>query len=405
MNRRRGILCLIAGCALLLSCAAAVAAAPARPPASKRAVTDPVDAGGSLDLASAQLRQRGRRLELDASTRGAWALDELTRFPNPADPAQASLCLQLRQRGRGSQLCLGPRGRGHTNLLALSRPIPAGPPRSRSLIRARISRRNESSISVSFAFRAAGLRPGDLGWALAGRSTGPDCGTGALGCVDRLPQGDELIDLAIDAVRPTGCTRRGRFHTHGPRGRKRIAIGFDDGPSSFTPSVLRILRRFNSHATFFELGAETAGRGAIMRRILDSSNEIGNHSMHHEGFPSAGSLSQTNRLVRRATGFSPCVFRPPGGAVDGALIARAAAQGMSTINWDVDPRDWSTPGTGAIAGNVIGHARRGSIIVMHDGGGPRGQTLDALPTILSHFRHRGYQFVTVTELLGGRLTY
>lgn len=207
-------------------------------------------------------------------------------------------------------------------------------------------------------------------------------------------------------ILPTGCTHGGApFVTHGPEGRKRIAIGFDDGPSDYTPRVLRILRRFDSHATFFEVGQETAGRAATMKQILAQGNEIGNHSMHHEPYPPSGSLHRTDRLIRNATGFRPCDFRPPGGAVNSGLISRAHAQGMVTVNWNVDPRDWATPGVGAIASNVIHNARNGSIVVMHDGGGNRSQTVAALPAILSHFRHRGYQFVTVAELLGHQFIY
>ena len=110
---------------------------------------------------------------------------------------------------------------------------------------------------------------------------------------------------------PIGCTHGGTpFHTHGPRGRKRIAIGFDDGPSDYTPRVLRILRRFDSHATFFEIGQQTAGRAATMKKILAQGNEIGNHSLHHESDPSSESLHETNHLIRAATGFRPCDFRP-----------------------------------------------------------------------------------------------
>src|SRR5262249_15435269 len=73
---------------------------------------------------------------------------------------------------------------------------------------------------------------------------------------------------------PVGCTHGGApFHTHGSRGRKRIAIGFDDGPSDYTPEVLRILQRFGSHATFFEIGQETLGRAATMTKILAQGNE------------------------------------------------------------------------------------------------------------------------------------
>jgi peptidoglycan-N-acetylglucosamine deacetylase len=205
---------------------------------------------------------------------------------------------------------------------------------------------------------------------------------------------------------PTGCGHHGAsFHTHGPRGRKRIAIGFDDGPSDYTTGVLRVLRRFDSHATFFEIGQETAGRANVMKKILRQGNEIGNHSLHHEADPSTGSLAETNRLIRNATGFEPCDFRPPDGAVNSGLVQRAHALHMVTVNWDVDPRDWATPGSGAIASNVIHNAHNGSIVVMHDGGGPRSQTIAALPAILSHFKHEGYEFVTVNELLGNDFIY
>ncbi|HEY3191592.1 MAG TPA: polysaccharide deacetylase family protein [Solirubrobacterales bacterium] len=205
---------------------------------------------------------------------------------------------------------------------------------------------------------------------------------------------------------PTGCTHGGaRFVTNGPRGRKRIAIGFDDGPSDYTTSVLRVLRRFDSHATFFEIGQETSGRAEIMKRVLAQGNEIGNHSLHHEIDPSSESLRETNRLIRNATGFRPCDFRPPDGRVNSRLISRAHAEHMVTVDWDVDPRDWADPGVAAIASKVIHGARNGSIVVMHDGGGNRSETVAALPAILSHFRHRGYQFVTVAELLGHQFVY
>jgi peptidoglycan/xylan/chitin deacetylase (PgdA/CDA1 family) len=205
---------------------------------------------------------------------------------------------------------------------------------------------------------------------------------------------------------PIGCTHGGaRFVTHGPRGRKRIAIGFDDGPSDYTTGVLRVLRRFDAHATFFEIGQETAGRAAVMKKILAQGNEIGNHSLHHEADPSSESLQETNRLIRQATGFEPCDFRPPDGAVNGSLIERAHAENMVTVNWEVDPRDWATPGASAIASNVIHNAHNGSIVVMHDGGGNRSETIAALPAILSHFEHRGYEFVPVEELLGHQFIY
>ena len=211
---------------------------------------------------------------------------------------------------------------------------------------------------------------------------------------------------AANPVMPTGCTHGGTpFVTHGPEGRKRIAIGFDDGPSDYTPQVLRVLRRFDSHATFFEIGQETPGRAQIMKKILRQGNEIGNHSLHHEMGPSSASIHETDRLIRNATGFRPCDFRPPDGVVTSGLVARAHAQHLVTVNWNVDPRDWATPGVASIVSNVISNAHNGSIVVMHDGGGNRSQTVAALPAILSHFRHRGYSFVTVAELLGHQFIY
>ena len=219
-------------------------------------------------------------------------------------------------------------------------------------------------------------------------------------------RGSPRMQASTRSALPIGCAHDGApFVTNGPRRRKRIAIGFDDGPSDYTPQVLRVLRRFDSHATFFEIGQETSGRGAIMKKVLRQGNEIGNHSLHHELDPSSASIHETDRLIRQATGFRPCDFRPPDGIVNSALIQRAHAQHLVTVNWDVDPRDWADPGVSAIASNVIDNAHNGSIVVMHDGGGNRSETVAALPAILSHFRQRGYRFVTVAELLGHNFIY
>jgi peptidoglycan/xylan/chitin deacetylase (PgdA/CDA1 family) len=206
---------------------------------------------------------------------------------------------------------------------------------------------------------------------------------------------------------PIGCGHGGPpFRTHGPRARKRMAIGFDDGPSDDTLKILRVLRQHDSHATFFEIGQEVPGRSAIMKNVLAQGNEIGNHSLHHELDPSSASLHETNRLIRRATGFRPCDFRPPDGRVNPGLVSRAHAEHLVTVDWDVDPRDWADPGVSAIVSNVIEHARNGSIVVMHDGpSGARSETIAALPAILTHFRQRGYRFVTVADLLGHKFIY
>src|SRR4029077_3111613 len=104
-------------------------------------------------------------------------------------------------------------------------------------------------------------------------------------------------------------------------------------------------------------------------------------------------------------GYTPCIFRPPYGAYDGRTLRLARSLGLSTVMWNVDPRDWSRPGKGAIAGRILRQVKPGSIILSHDGGGPRGETLAAYPGIIATLRHRGYRIVTIPELLGFRPVY
>jgi peptidoglycan/xylan/chitin deacetylase (PgdA/CDA1 family) len=99
------------------------------------------------------------------------------------------------------------------------------------------------------------------------------------------------------------------------------------------------------------------------------------------------------------------VFRPPYGAYDASVVATARALGLATVLWDVDPRDWAHPGVRAIVRTVLAEVTPGSIIISHDGGGPRGETLAAYPTIIGDLRARGYRIVTIPELLGFRPVY
>ncbi|HEX8959660.1 MAG TPA: polysaccharide deacetylase family protein, partial [Solirubrobacterales bacterium] len=225
------------------------------------------------------------------------------------------------------------------------------------------------------------------------------------GCEESLPAAG-FRAFRLRPVRPVGCTGgTAGLVRNGPRNRKVVALTFDDGPSTYTPGFLSVLRREHVHATFFEVGQEIRGRAGTVRRILREGDEIGNHTMHHGFYPGYADLAATDALIRGVTHFEPCLFRPPGGAVDSSVVAAAGAAGLKTVLWDVDPVDWSTPGAGAIYSRVVGAAQRGSIILMHDGGGNRSQTLAALPAIIATLRARGYAFDTVSELLGQRMIY
>ncbi|MBA3866287.1 MAG: polysaccharide deacetylase family protein [Solirubrobacterales bacterium] len=207
-------------------------------------------------------------------------------------------------------------------------------------------------------------------------------------------------------MRPVGCTGgTAGLDTNGPRERKVVALTFDDGPSEYTPGFLQVLREKGVPGTFFEVGQEMAGREATMRQILAEGNEIGDHTENHVEYPGYEQIAAAAQRIEEYTHFKPCLFRPPGGAVNSSVIATAAGLGMRTINWDVDPRDWSTPGTSSIYNTIVDTTQPGSIILMHDGGGPRGETLEALPQVIDTLRARGYSFETVSQLLGYRLNY
>jgi peptidoglycan/xylan/chitin deacetylase (PgdA/CDA1 family) len=189
-----------------------------------------------------------------------------------------------------------------------------------------------------------------------------------------------------------------------------VAIGFDDGPWTDTGAFVRMLERSHAHATFFLIGRQLSrSYGTTLLRELRDGDALGDHSFSHPDLTRSGQvhaqLQQTIQAIRALTGYTPCVFRPPYGAYDGPVLSAARSLGLATILWNVDPRDWALPGTAAIERSVLSQVQPGSIIISHDGGGPRGQTLEAYPRIIAALRARGYRIVTIPELLGLRPVY
>lgn len=184
-----------------------------------------------------------------------------------------------------------------------------------------------------------------------------------------------------------------------------VAVTFDGGPTrNYTPRVLKILSRFRVKATFFVRGSFAANHRKILRRIHREGHELANHSFTHPRLPSGRELSRTNRVIRRTTGFKPCLFRAPYGAINGSLIRRARNQGMLTIGWSVDSWDGFIVDldAGTIYNRVTKMSRPGSIVLMHDGLGLHKGTIRALPRILRRLRARNLKQVTVSRLLGLR---
>jgi peptidoglycan/xylan/chitin deacetylase (PgdA/CDA1 family) len=352
-------------------------------------------------LEHADLFQAGRELVFTVRTQKPVALAQLQARPDARNAGARYLCLGLSRPGREGErrLCLG--GQEPHQRIGLVVVDGKGVWQKEENVPARVRRPDPDKLVVAFEPANAGLAPRRYRWRVL-QSNG--CEVRAR-CARSLPtRGAETFRLR--PVRAVGCTGGSAgLVTNGPRDRRVVALTFDDGPSDYTDDFLSVLREKDVTATFFEIGQAMPGREEAMRQILAQGSEIGDHTMDHVEFPGYAQIAGAASRIRSYTHFLPCLFRPPGGGVNDGIIATAGSLGMRTVNWDVDPRDWSNPGSEAIYDNVVGHVQPGSIVVMHDGGGPRGETLAALPRIIDALRGRGYRFATVTELLGGRILY
>ena len=200
-------------------------------------------------------------------------------------------------------------------------------------------------------------------------------------------------------------------YSNGPR-RKVVALSFDDGPWPDTPAFVGMLEAQHVPATFFMIGDQvTVQYRSTLRRELHAGDALGDHTYTHPDLELLsrdavyGQLRDTILAIRGLTGYTPCVFRPPYGDYDRSVVDTATSLGLATILWDVDPSDYTQPGTSAIEQRVLAQVQPGSIILSHDGGGPRGQTLAAYPSIIRVLKQQGYHFETVPQLLGFHTVY
>ena len=191
-----------------------------------------------------------------------------------------------------------------------------------------------------------------------------------------------------------------------------VALSFDDSPSPYTERLFDTLLRYHVAGTFFMVGErvselmESPGGARLLREMVDDGMELGNHSYSHprdlpgEGEGASLQLELANREIERASGFDPCLFRPPYGNLTPELVQRARVLGMTTVKWGVDPEDWRHPGANVIRERVLSGVRPGAIVVMHDNIETQGQTVQALPGIIEGLEARGFHLVTITQLLG-----
>lgn len=361
-----------------------------------------VGAAGS-DLRKASLTQKGRLLVAKVVPGTEFAIRRLERQPDFSRPRARYLCLEFRRKGTGriSRVCVGGR-RDPRRAAGFARLTPQDEVVKKATIPVRVKGTSAAGLVVSFVPGKAHLKPGRYSWR-AVFSTG-DCIDLPNRCRSSYPR-NGFAGYRVRPVEVVGCTGgNGQVVRNGSRGRRLVALTFDDGPSSYTPQVLEVLRRKKAKATFFMLGDMVNRDPSTARRVLASGHEVANHSSTHALLPGYSDIRRANRTIRRTTGFKPCLFRPPYGALNSSVVSNVRDLGMKSVLWDVDTSDWSTPGTGTIRSRISA-SRSGSIVLMHDGGGPRSQTVAALPGAIRDLRARGFKLVTVTRLLGNRFTY
>jgi peptidoglycan/xylan/chitin deacetylase (PgdA/CDA1 family) len=189
-----------------------------------------------------------------------------------------------------------------------------------------------------------------------------------------------------------------------------IALTIDDGPDpTWTPRVLAVLRQYDVKATFCLIGRQAQAHPDLVRQIVAAGHTICNHSMthplpfsHRSAAAIGQEIDQAQSVITKAAGTAPRLFRAPGGDFSAPVFAAAARDGLTPIAWDVDPADWSRPGTQKIVRSLLA-ARPGDILLCHDGDGnrigdagtDRSETVQALQQVLPQLKNKGYVFVTL----------
>ena len=186
-------------------------------------------------------------------------------------------------------------------------------------------------------------------------------------------------------------------------GSKTIVLTIDDGPDPrWTAKILRILGQHQVTATFFMLGVQAAAHPDLVRAVAADGHQIGTHTWSHQNLARltpAAAHSQIERgvdaVAAAAGGDAPTLFRAPYGSWSPSVLAACHQLGQRPLGWSVDPRDWDRPGAGRIAHRVLAATEPGSIILLHDGGGDRSQSVAALRTFLPRLLAKGHRFTAL----------
>jgi peptidoglycan-N-acetylglucosamine deacetylase len=180
---------------------------------------------------------------------------------------------------------------------------------------------------------------------------------------------------------------------------KAVALTIDDGPDpTYTPQVLQVLEQYKVTATFSMIGSEVASYPSLAREVAAAGHRVSNHTWSHANLQTLtaanvqSQMTKATAAIHSATGIEPVIFRAPFGNWSPAVIAQCQQMGMMPMDWSVDPRDWARPGVTSIVSNIMANTHAGSIILEHDGGGNRAQTVAALKIVIPRLLDEGFAF-------------
>jgi len=184
-----------------------------------------------------------------------------------------------------------------------------------------------------------------------------------------------------------------------------VALTFDDGPDPrWTPMVLDILRAENVRATFCVVGYLVARFPELVKAEADQGHTICNHTEHHilrlDRRPHSqivDEIQQGADAIKAVIGRDSLLYRPPGGALSPEVVDVARQRGQRVLKWSVDPSDYRKPGAGVIHDRIMSTVHPGAVILMHDGGGDRSQTVNQLRALIADLKARGFSFATPTD--------
>jgi peptidoglycan-N-acetylglucosamine deacetylase len=208
------------------------------------------------------------------------------------------------------------------------------------------------------------------------------------------------LESAIDRVR--GYTN---YIEAGTKHRREVALTFDDGPSDWTPKLVKVLRARHAPATFFPVGYAIQRYGTYLQLEKRDGFVVGDHTMNHPVLQKFDVATQAKEIDGQATLLTgaglpyPRLFRPPYGSFNQGTLGLLDERRMLMVLWSVNPVDYYRPGANVIVSRTLAAVHPGAIVLMHDGGGDRSQTVAAVKVLIGKLRKRGYRLVTVPRLL------